>query len=300
MSTQSLATDLTIPAARTDAPHDLGDEVVFLELPSSPSPREGNYFVVSILCYHAVDREWRSPLAITPAAFEQHCTWLIRNRRMVGAAEAAVRLSTADRLPRGIAALTFDDGFKSVFEHAFPVLGRHRLPATVFLVAQTLAPEVLPVDWVDDPPLRPLATLILEEVLEMQDAGIRFGSHSYSHHDLTLLSESEAERDLRASRELLEDQLETRITLLAYPRGLHDDKVRRAAERAGFTHGFTLPDKQEPIGPYAIPRVGIYPGDGTRTLRGKTSPWYLRVRTSGAFPMLRRLARRKRATRLPG
>lgn len=255
---------------------------------------------VSILCYHAVDPEWRSPLAVTPSVFEQHCAWLVTNRQVVGAAEAAVRLSTADRLPRGVAALTFDDGFRSVFEYAFPVLRQHGLPATVFLVAQTLAPEVLPVDWVDDPPLRPLATLTLEEVREMQEAGIRFGSHSYSHHDLTLLSESDAERDLRSSRELLEDQLETRISLLAYPRGLHDEKVRRAAAAAGFTHGFALPDKQEPIGPYAIPRVGIYPGDGTRTLRVKTSPRYLRLRTSGAFPMLRRLARRRRAARLPG
>jgi peptidoglycan/xylan/chitin deacetylase (PgdA/CDA1 family) len=255
---------------------------------------------VSILCYHAVDPEWRSPLSITPEAFEQHCAWLTRNRRVVGAAEAAVRLSTSDSLPRGVIAMTFDDGFKSVFEHAFPLLSTHRLPATVFLVAETLAPEALPVDWVDDPPLRPLATLSLEEVREMQEAGIRFGSHSYSHQDLTLLSESECERDLRASRELLEDQLETRVTLLAYPRGVHDEKVRRAAARAGFTHGFTLPDKQEPIGPFAIPRVGIYPGDGTRTLRGKTSTWYLRLRTSGAFPMLRRLTRRKRSSRLPG
>lgn len=255
---------------------------------------------MSILCYHAVDSEWRSPLAITPAAFERHCAWLARNRRVVGAAEAAVRLSTSDRLPKGLVALTFDDGFRSVFEHGLPVLVRHRLQATVFLVAQTLAPEVQPIDWVDDPPLRPLATLTLEEVREMQEAGVRFGSHSYAHHDLTLLSESECERDLRASRELLEDQLETRVTLLAYPRGLHDEQVRRAAARAGFTHGFTLPDRREPIGPYAVPRVGIYPGDGVRTLRGKTSPWYLRIRTSGAFPMLRRLARRKRSPRLPG
>jgi peptidoglycan/xylan/chitin deacetylase (PgdA/CDA1 family) len=255
---------------------------------------------VSILCYHAVDPEWRSPLAITPEVFEQHCAWLAGNRKVIGAAEAAVRLSAADRLPRGVTALTFDDGFKSIFDHAFPVLRRHQLQATVFLVAQTLSPGVQPVDWVDDPPLRPLATLTVEEVREMQEAGIRFGSHSYSHEDLTLLPESECERDLRASRELLEDQLETRVTLLAYPRGLHDERVRRAAARAGFTHGFTLPDKHEPIGPYAVPRVGIYPGDGTRTLRGKTSPWYLRVRTSGAFPMLRRLARRKRSSRLPG
>lgn len=255
---------------------------------------------MSILCYHAVDPEWRSPLSITPSAFEAHCAWLGRNRRVVGAAEGAVRLSIAGRLPRGLVALTFDDGFRSVFEHAFPILARHRLPATIFVVANTLTPQAQQVDWVDDPPLRPLATLTLDEVREMHEAGIRFGSHSYSHHDLTLLSEKECERDLRTSRELIEDQLETRITLLAYPRGLHDEGVRRAAARAGFTHAFTLPDLREPIGPFAVPRVGVYPGDTRVTLRGKTSQWYLRVRTSGAFPMLRRLSGRKLTTRRPG
>jgi peptidoglycan/xylan/chitin deacetylase (PgdA/CDA1 family) len=255
---------------------------------------------VSILCYHAVDPEWRSPLSVTPESFEAHCAWLAENRRVVGAAEAAVRLSTSGRLARGMAALTFDDGFRSVFEHAFPVVVRHRLPATVFLVAQTLAPEVPSVDWVDDPPLRPLATLTLEEVREMQEAGIRFGSHSFAHQDLTSLSEKACERDLRWSRELLEDQLETRVTLLAYPRGLHDEGVRRAAARAGFSHAFTLPDRREPIGPYAVPRVGVYPGDGRLAVRGKTSRWYLRVRTSHAFPAFRRLVGRKRAARAPG
>jgi peptidoglycan/xylan/chitin deacetylase (PgdA/CDA1 family) len=219
---------------------------------------------------------------------------------VVGAAEGAVHLSIAGRLPRGLVALTFDDGFRSVFEHAFPVLARHRLPATIFVVANTLAPEAPQVNWVDDPPLRPLATLGLEEVQEMQEAGIRVGSHSYAHQDLTSLSDEECERDLRASRQLLEDQLETRITLLAYPLGLHDERVRRAAARAGFTHAFTLPDQREPIGPFAVPRVGIYPGDGGMTLRGKTSGWYLRVRTSGAFPMLRRISGRGRVARLPG
>src|SRR5438093_3914893 len=242
---------------------------------------------MSILCYHAVDPEWRSPLSVTPAEFQAHCAWLARHRRVVGTAEAAVRVAISSHLPRGRVALTFDDGFRSVFQHAFPLLMRYKLPATMFLVAQTLTPEGRPVDWVDDVPSGQVATLTLEEVREMQQGGVRFGSHSYAHHDLTILSDAECERDLRASRELLEDLLETRITLLAYPRGLHNERVRRAAARAGFANAFTLPEKGESIGPHAIPRVGVYPGNGTMALRAKVSPWYLPLRTSRVFPALR-------------
>jgi peptidoglycan/xylan/chitin deacetylase (PgdA/CDA1 family) len=255
---------------------------------------------VSILCYHSVDPSWRSPLSVTPEAFEAQSAWLARHRRVIGVSEAAGRVAATGRLHARVAAITFDDGFRSVFDHAFPVLMRHRLPATVFLVAQTLTPEGRPVDWVDDPPVWSLSTLTLGQIREMQEAGIGFGSHSYAHHDLTTLSDEECERDLRASRELLEDVLETRIRLLAYPRGLHDERVRTAAGRAGFAQAFTLPERREPIGPFSVPRVGVYPGNGIKTLRAKTSRWYLPVRTSGAFPILRRLAGRGRARHLAG
>jgi peptidoglycan/xylan/chitin deacetylase (PgdA/CDA1 family) len=255
---------------------------------------------VSILCYHAVDPAWVSPLSVSPDAFDAQCRWLAQHRRVIGVSEAASRMAATGGIRARVAAITFDDGFRSVFDHAFPVLMRHRLPATVFLVAQTLTPEGRPVDWVDDPPVGGLSTLALDQIREMQEAGVGFGSHSYAHHDLTTLSQEECERDLRASRELLEDLLETRIRLVAYPRGLHDERVRAAAGRAGFAQAFTLPERREAMGPLAVPRVGVYPGNGTTTLRAKTSRWYLPVRTSVAFPILRRLAGRGRAHHLAG
>ena len=33
---------------------------------------------MSILCYHAVDPHWKSPLSVTPEEFERHCAWLAR------------------------------------------------------------------------------------------------------------------------------------------------------------------------------------------------------------------------------
>ena len=80
---------------------------------------------------------------------------------------------------------------------------------------------------------------------------------------------------------------------LAYPRGRHAEHVRRAAERAGYTHAVTLPDTREDRGPYAIPRVGVFPGNGVLGVRAKTSAAYLPVRTSPAFPVVRRLVRRR-------
>jgi peptidoglycan/xylan/chitin deacetylase (PgdA/CDA1 family) len=252
---------------------------------------------MSILCYHSVQPRWTSPLAVEPADFAKHCAWLAHRRRMLPLRDALARLDRSGRLPRGMAALTFDDGFAALHEHAMPVLARHRMPATVFLVAQTLTPAGQPVDWVDTPGTEPLTTLSRDQVLEMQDAGVDFQSHSYAHRDLTRLGFDECVTDLRDSREFLSELLGRPVTLLAYPRGRHDERVRQAAERAGYTHAFTLPEQAEQPGQYAIPRVGIYRGNGTRTVQIKASRPYLAVCTDSRYRYIEQTM--KRARRLP-
>lgn len=219
-------------------------------------------------------------MAMEPEEFAGHAAWLRQHRQVLPLADALPRLDAGGRLPRGTAALTFDDGFAALHEHVLPVLLRERLPATVFLVAQTLTPGGRPVDWVDTPGTDPLRTLTLDQVLEMQDAGVAFQSHSWAHFDLTAMSEEACERDLRDSRELLSELLGRSVTQLAYPRGRHNETVHRATERAGYTSAFTLPERPERPGPYAIPRVGLHRGNGPWVLRVKAARPYLRLRTS--------------------
>lgn len=252
---------------------------------------------MSILCYHAVEPGWNAALAVPPARFLEHCLWLSRHKVVLPVDEAISRMTRRGLLPRGCTALTFDDGFQSLHEHAFPVLLRHRLPATVFLVAETLTPGGKAVDWVDDPPPYPMRTLTAEQVVEMQEAGVRFESHSQAHVDLTTLGFDECVRDLRTSRELLESVLGHAVRLLAYPRGRHDDRVRAAAERAGYTHALALPEGPEPVGPFSIPRVGVNHGNTTAHLRIKTSRPYLPLRTGHVYQTARAVRRAAASTR---
>ena len=225
---------------------------------------------MTILCYHSVQDDWRSPLAVGRAAFRDQMLWLTEHRQVVDLPDAAAALDGSWRLPRGRAAITFDDGFSSLHEFVLPVLVELGLPATVFLVAETLTPSGRPVDWVDTPPPFPLRTLTRSQVLEMQTAGTRFASHSYSHHDLTTLTYDACVTDLRSSKDVLEDLLGEPVPFLAYPRGRHDPGVRSAASAAGYTHALTLPQGPEPAGDMSVPRVGIFPGNGRRAMFLKT------------------------------
>jgi peptidoglycan/xylan/chitin deacetylase (PgdA/CDA1 family) len=246
---------------------------------------------VTVLIYHTVENGWRSPLAVTPETFDAHCRWLCTHRSVLRLADAVEQCDARGRLPAGCTSLTFDDGFSGLYDHAFATLLKYGLPATIFLVAETLTDNGRPIDWSStaDATAR---TLTREEVLEMQEAGIEFGSHSYSHHLLTTLSEDECTRDLLLSREFLEELLGRRVPFLSYPRGLHNDAVRRAARRAGFTHALSLPEGPEPVGPYAVPRAVIVPGNGLAALRLKSSRMFLTLRNMKSFPVFRTAARR--------
>jgi peptidoglycan/xylan/chitin deacetylase (PgdA/CDA1 family) len=247
---------------------------------------------VSVLCYHSVDDSWANTLVVSPADFEAQCAWLARHRRVVDLPEAIEKLDGRGRLPRGFSCITFDDGYEALYHYAWPALRKHGLPATVFVVAETLTDAGRTVDWIDEPPEVPPTTLSLEQMLEMQEAGVGFESHSYSHHDLTTLSAPECTNDLTRSRTLLEDKLGKSVRYLAYPRGRHNAVVRRAAVDAGYEAAVSLPEVYESPGRYSIPRVGVYPGNGLPTLRLKTSPFYLGLRTSKVWPAAKALVKR--------
>jgi peptidoglycan/xylan/chitin deacetylase (PgdA/CDA1 family) len=125
--------------------------------------------------------------------------------------------------------LTFDDGFRSTFDIAWPILQRYEARATVFLVADYL--ELMnPLDWSEPP--APFLNKI--EILQMQTGGIRFGSHTCTHRSLTNLTQSEAYRELKESRKKLETILSRPVTTLAYPYNNNNFIVRGLARKAGY------------------------------------------------------------------
>ena len=181
---------------------------------------------MTLLCYHDVSPSSPSDISVTPEAFDRQVEWLSRNRTVVPLDRAVEMLDPSGRLPRGHAAITFDDGFVGVHAHALPALRRHALPAAVFVVAGTLADPPRPVDWVIDAGDHPLRTLSADQIHELSAAGVTIGSHSFAHHDLTRLDDDACESDLRTSREMREDLLGRPVPYLAYPAARHDARVR--------------------------------------------------------------------------
>ncbi len=69
---------------------------------------------------------------VHPAVFEMHVAHLARRYRVLPLSEAVERMYSGSLPPRAVA-VTFDDGYLDNYTHAFPVLRRHGVPATIFL-----------------------------------------------------------------------------------------------------------------------------------------------------------------------
>ena len=134
--------------------------------------------------------------------------------------------------PKRPVILTFDDGYRSTLDTAWPLLRTHGFGATTFLVTTQIGGTNV---W--DASERPSELLSADDVLALRREGMRFGSHTRTHRPLTRLPVHAVEEELRASRRDLEDLLEEPITAIAYPFNSQNREIRSAARRCGYTAG---------------------------------------------------------------
>lgn len=220
------------------------------------------------LMYHAVSDVWDDSLAIPIGEFDLLLTRLVRGRRRGGtAAEVAARPGD----PR-LLHVTFDDAFASV-QNALPTLHRLRIPATIFVctdLAETGAPlaisELDRVDQRDE-----LRTFDWDELRELVvDELIEIGSHTKTHAHLPKLSDAELRAELVESKQAIEDHLGRPARYLAYPFGEEGERVRRAAESAGYAAAFAAPGSSLNTDLFRLPRTGLWRTDDSRRQLQKT------------------------------
>lgn len=131
-------------------------------------------------------------------------------------------------LPENPIAVTFDDGYLSNYEIAYPILKKLNIPATIFIVTSTvgLTPES---GLVSEPHFS------WEQAREMQESGmIDIYSHSHSHRNMSYLTIPQLQTELRLSRYLIEKNLGKNCFVFAYPYGGYSESTSRMAKYAGY------------------------------------------------------------------
>jgi|688.fasta_scaffold23980_2 peptidoglycan/xylan/chitin deacetylase (PgdA/CDA1 family) len=139
-------------------------------------------------------------------------------------------------IPRKSILLTIDDGWKSVYTDAFPILKEMGLPFTLYLYK----------NYVDGGN----KALTTEMIREMIAAGATIGSHSVSHPYPGTVRKSmrkgpEAYEaflhgEMGESRRFLESRFKVPVTTYAFPGGFHTDEMLGLGGELGYSHMFTV------------------------------------------------------------
>jgi peptidoglycan/xylan/chitin deacetylase (PgdA/CDA1 family) len=142
--------------------------------------------------------------------------------------------------------LTFDDGYRGFYTNVMPVLEKYNIKANLYVMSGGFGGPYISV----------------EQLTEIHQSGlVQIGSHSKNHSDLTTLSQTKAEEEIRESKEMLESILRTEITSFAYPYGAYDLYVLEAvklhySEALGTKKAVAVIDESTLY--YQLPRIGIY------------------------------------------
>ncbi|WP_163852476.1 polysaccharide deacetylase family protein [Paenibacillus elgii] len=217
---------------------------------------------VIVLVYHDVQEPDAAGmprlLTVTPQQFDAHLKALQDHSYQIISMEDYVRFARQGKpVPPNAVVLTFDDGYESFYTRAYPILQKHGVPASNFVIGA-------PTDKRDP---KKGQYLTWNQMRELVKAGHGIYSHTYDSHRmvdtapkgqqqpalthpayLAQLKRTESAEefhkrilsDLTFMNERLRTELGDRSKLLAFPYGAYNKETLQAAEEAGIELLFTI------------------------------------------------------------
>lgn len=192
------------------------------------------YQLVPILVYHDIGPAAKGRMVIGVKSFDAQMRYLkSQGYRVVSLKEFLEFASLKRQLPRKSLVLSFDDGYKSFLQYAYPIMKELGFTATLFVYTDYIGAGRNALTWGD--------------LKKLGDEGFQIEAHSKSHGDMRRASgESAAEytkritAELNQPRELFLKNLGRYPETLAYPYGRQDDTVVQRTKERGYVAGFTV------------------------------------------------------------
>jgi peptidoglycan/xylan/chitin deacetylase (PgdA/CDA1 family) len=207
-----------------------GEQVVIpLKRANKAGVYPDGYQTVPILTYHRFSDDCPSPLCMPTAVFKQQMRYLKENGyHALTPEELLAFLEYRQPLPKQSVLITIDDGYRSVYDIAYPILRANGFTAILFIYTELIDVAPIALTW--------------NQLMEMKRDGFAIGSHTITHSDLTLPKEAESkadyaarvEKELTGSKQIIDRRLGQDTWLLAYPYGNYDQKTVAASKQTGY------------------------------------------------------------------
>lgn len=183
-----------------------------------------------ILQYHHVSDSTPKITSVTPKQLMAHLDLMDELGIKVISLPDLIDYVNQDSIKQHkVAAITFDDGYNSIYEQAYPILKARNLPFTVFVNPKAM----------DD---KHGGQMTWQQLREMEQHGATFANHTQHHNHLLnrLQDESQAEwlqrtqLDIEQAQARLEKELKHPEKWLAYPYGEFDHHIKKLVKDMGF------------------------------------------------------------------
>ncbi len=213
-----------------------GQAVIIPRKPLDPvGVTPAGYQTVPVLVYHKFSRHTSDRMTVREDAFEEQMAFLKRNGyRVITLDDLFDFLDRKRPIPRKSVVITFDDGWGSMYEIAYPILRKYGYPATLFVYTDLIHSSSATLDW--------------SKIREMARNGIDIQCHSKTHRSLGKMEDEETlqayfeavKAELVESARVIKRQLNKDVKYLAYPFGDTNSLVIKMAEKLGFRGAVTV------------------------------------------------------------
>ncbi len=219
---------------------------------------------VTILCYHRFGATVADSMTTRTTVFEQQ---LVRLRQdgytFIPLTTAVAGLSGQTKLPDKPLVLTVDDGHCTVYSDLLPIIRRDHLPVTLFIYPSAISNANYAMTWEQ-----------IKEVMAEPDVEVQ--AHTYWHPNFKTekkrLAANEYQKFVRIQLEkpqvTFQKKLGVNTPILAWPFGICDVELEKAANNAGYRAALTLGNRvaTEKDSLLALPRYLIVDASGISSM----------------------------------
>jgi len=245
---------------------------------------------LAIFSLHTIARA-SSDMAVSEARLREQLSGLLQaGYGCLDLPQALDALTGTQPLAAPSFCLTFDDGYRSVYECGLRILEDLNLTATLFATVNFIDGRVRP-PWhsqnaallreyaVNAVQFRPLEWSDLRALLASRR--VRLGSHTLNHYLAGTLDESALRAEICDSKHMLEDRLGMEAPFFAYPYGVrpygaYTERTEAMIHEAGYRCSCTSRISRAAIGagPWLLPRLSLVEADTARDACAKAAGAY--------------------------
>ena len=230
-----------------------------LIIPLKPYQKGGltskGYQTVPVLSYHHFSLDRADKLTVTQSTFEEQMKFLKdRGYRVITLDQLFDFLEFKSQIPKKSVVINIDDGWRSTYDIAFPILKKYGYPATLFVYTDLIVGSEKTLSW--------------DLIQEMANNGMDIQCHTKTHRHLTTIDQKESfkeyfeaiEKELSASEAIIKKKLNKEVKYLAYPYGDTNPLVIELLKKHGYRGAFTIKRGGNPffIHNYRLNRSMIY------------------------------------------